>query len=495
MPRYAQPIHAQPAKAGAHAAARAQRPRVFPQRSPAWHALQLRAAQSVKAEAAATASSRSGLPAQLKTGVEQLSGLAMDDVRVHRDSPEPARLGALAYASGRDIHLGPGQERHLPHEAWHVVQQKQGRVRPTLQMKGGVGINDDRGLEQEADVMGAKALRTIVPPRDGGPDRSVAAAPALVQRTTAGGIFQLLFAVNPPGPPVALDQAVGSNNQRIMRSLVHPVGADPSDAIGFTGVLNEAAWAGLGTSPADYWRAHAYAKMFGGAGDETNVAWWPESSEKIWSPLENQVSGAEGNAQIADWLPGTGEQGTYLVEREVHNAVTLKTKYVSPLTDAGNWGFDDKSAAWLRTLATCDKMDTKSKEKRIALLKAEKATRKGQIGTRMTNWINTLFGSGTNLETNLISKLTMTYTITTAGVNAGARRAGFKKLVNAAAPNPAKFGLKAKKEKEIWEELVKANEGMFAQGNPPLPVGTVPYDEAQRPAQQLRAYADGWGSP
>ena len=27
----------------------------------------------------------------------------------------------------RDIHLGPGQEKHLPHEAWHVVQQKQGQ--------------------------------------------------------------------------------------------------------------------------------------------------------------------------------------------------------------------------------------------------------------------------------------------------------------------------------------------------------------------------------
>ena len=46
-----------------------------------------------------------------------------------------------------------------PHEAWHVVQQKQGRVKPTLQAKRAL-INDDAGLEQEADVMGAKALRT-----------------------------------------------------------------------------------------------------------------------------------------------------------------------------------------------------------------------------------------------------------------------------------------------------------------------------------------------
>jgi hypothetical protein len=66
-------------------------------------------------------------------------------------------LQSHAYAQGTDIHLASGQEKHLPHEAWHVVQQKQGRVKPTLQMKGAVNINDDAGLEKEADVMGAKA--------------------------------------------------------------------------------------------------------------------------------------------------------------------------------------------------------------------------------------------------------------------------------------------------------------------------------------------------
>lgn len=101
----------------------------------------------------------SGLPQALKSGIENLSGMPMDDVKVHRNSNKPAQLKAHAYAQGTDIHLGPGQERHLPHEAWHVVQQKRGRVKPTLQMKSGIGINDDDGLEKEADVMGAKALQ------------------------------------------------------------------------------------------------------------------------------------------------------------------------------------------------------------------------------------------------------------------------------------------------------------------------------------------------
>jgi len=100
-----------------------------------------------------------GLPDNLKSGIENLSGFSMDDVKVHRNSDKPAQLNAHAYAQGTDIHLAPGQEKHLPHEAWHVVQQKQGRVQPTKELKGKVNINDDSGLEKEADVMGAKALQ------------------------------------------------------------------------------------------------------------------------------------------------------------------------------------------------------------------------------------------------------------------------------------------------------------------------------------------------
>ncbi|MNU51657.1 hypothetical protein D3C71_406510 [compost metagenome] len=108
---------------------------------------------------------KTGLPDNLKTGVENLSGHSLDDVKVHYNSSQPATLQAHAYAQGSDIHVAPGQEKHLPHEAWHVVQQKQGRVKPTMQMKGTVPVNDDAGLEKEADVMGAKALtnKTIGP--------------------------------------------------------------------------------------------------------------------------------------------------------------------------------------------------------------------------------------------------------------------------------------------------------------------------------------------
>jgi len=101
------------------------------------------------------------LPTTLKTGIESLSGINMDDVTVHYNSDKPAQLKAHAYAQGNSIHLASGQERHLPHEAWHVVQQKQNRVRSTTQLKG-VQINDDSHLEKEADIMGEKAMNVSV---------------------------------------------------------------------------------------------------------------------------------------------------------------------------------------------------------------------------------------------------------------------------------------------------------------------------------------------
>ncbi|WP_291601415.1 DUF4157 domain-containing protein [Bacteroides sp.] len=97
-----------------------------------------------------------GLPDNLKAGVESLSGFSMDDVKVHYNSSQPATVQALAYTQGTDIHVAPGQERYLPHEAWHVAQQLAGRVEPTTEV-GGMPVNDNIGLEHEADVMGARA--------------------------------------------------------------------------------------------------------------------------------------------------------------------------------------------------------------------------------------------------------------------------------------------------------------------------------------------------
>jgi Domain of unknown function (DUF4157) len=108
------------------------------------------------------------LPDDLKYGVEALSGVSLDGVNVHYNSSRPARFNASAYTQGRDIHIAPGQERYVPHEAWHVTQQAQGRVLPTIHTKDGLPVSYNQRLEHEADVMGARAAiegRAALPSR------------------------------------------------------------------------------------------------------------------------------------------------------------------------------------------------------------------------------------------------------------------------------------------------------------------------------------------
>lgn len=103
-----------------------------------------------------TKENKTGLPDRLKEGVESMSGFCLDDVRVHFNSEKPAQLQAYAYTQGLNIYVAPGQEKHLPHEAWHTVQQMQGRVKSNYEINH-IGINDNAGLEREATVMGSRA--------------------------------------------------------------------------------------------------------------------------------------------------------------------------------------------------------------------------------------------------------------------------------------------------------------------------------------------------
>jgi hypothetical protein len=129
-------------------------------------AAQRRQLTQLNAEAG-RAPARNALPESLRLGMQALSGVDLGQVQVHYDSPRPAQLQAMAYAQGNEIHLGPGQERHLPHEAWHLVQQRQGRVRANAEA-GGVAINDSPGLEREADQMGARATQMKTAQRKAG---------------------------------------------------------------------------------------------------------------------------------------------------------------------------------------------------------------------------------------------------------------------------------------------------------------------------------------
>lgn len=175
---------------------------------------------------------RTGLPDQLKSGVESISGMSLDNVRVHYNSAQPAQLNALAYAQGSDIHVAPGQEKHLPHEAWHIVQQAQGRVRPTLQMRGSVPVNDDAGLEHEADVMGAKALQMRVDSRQARPgvnsprrkaDVAQLQSQPAVQDPTLAKYVELLFAKTPATGDGTPESGAGKGDGTMMAACSYAV--------------------------------------------------------------------------------------------------------------------------------------------------------------------------------------------------------------------------------------------------------------------------------
>lgn len=105
-----------------------------------------------------------GIPSEVKQRMEDSFGTDFSSVRVHPDSSKAPDVGALAYTQGTDIHFAPGQfkpdtsagQQLLGHELAHVVQQAAGRVEPTTEI-GGMAVNDDVSLEQEADALGAKA--------------------------------------------------------------------------------------------------------------------------------------------------------------------------------------------------------------------------------------------------------------------------------------------------------------------------------------------------
>lgn len=97
---------------------------------------------------------RTGIPDAMKEDAERLSGVSLEDVQIHYASPEPEKYEALAFTEGNHIYIAPGQEKHLGHEVWHAVQQKQRRVKGTDY--GGIFANFDRSLETEADSFDRK---------------------------------------------------------------------------------------------------------------------------------------------------------------------------------------------------------------------------------------------------------------------------------------------------------------------------------------------------
>ena len=108
--------------------------------------------------------SETKMPDNVQAKMEDSFNSDFSGVNIHKDSQSATDLGAQAYTQGNDVHFAPGKydpesqkgQELIGHELTHVEQQRQNKVAPTVQAKG-VAINDDPGLEKEADEMGEKA--------------------------------------------------------------------------------------------------------------------------------------------------------------------------------------------------------------------------------------------------------------------------------------------------------------------------------------------------
>lgn len=224
-----------------------------------------------------------GLPDSLKSGIENLSGYSMDDVKVHYNSSQPAQLNAHAYAQGTDIHIAPGQEKHLAHEAWHVVQQKQGRVKPTMQMKGKINANDDKELENEADVMGKKADSHL-----GVVQRKLNTSnffSGIVQRVTKIKYFPRDFDYVNKGAPEK--EVVGIKMEADLDPQDPIKGSEPGDGVQF-GIMSSLKNSGIKRMI----RGHLMNGQMGGLGIAANL--FPitaHANSKHKSYMENYVKG------------------------------------------------------------------------------------------------------------------------------------------------------------------------------------------------------------
>lgn len=107
------------------------------------------------------------LPQDLQANMENSFGQDFSGVGIHRNSQQAQRLNALAYTQGESIHFAPGEfnphsERGrnlIGHEFAHVVQQRSGVVQPTAVLGKGLALNDNQGLENEANNLGKKAVQ------------------------------------------------------------------------------------------------------------------------------------------------------------------------------------------------------------------------------------------------------------------------------------------------------------------------------------------------
>lgn len=160
------------------------------------------------------APNNTGLPGNVLQQMESSFGTGFRDVRITTNSPKAVQLKAQAFTQGNQVHFAPGHyepqstagQELIGHEFAHVVQQKQGRVKPTIQAKS-FRINDSESLELEADRAGALAARGQRVPGYATQQQSADSAMSAIQRRP---MYYRLSGVDGIVLELSLDQHAGN---------------------------------------------------------------------------------------------------------------------------------------------------------------------------------------------------------------------------------------------------------------------------------------------
>lgn len=110
---------------------------------------------------------------ELQIKANSTFGEDFSSVSIYKNSSKAKDLRALAFTQGESVHFAPGEfnpqsqkgQELIGHEFAHVKQQRQNRVRPTIQMKD-ENLNDSPLLEKEADEMGKQFAASRISSED-----------------------------------------------------------------------------------------------------------------------------------------------------------------------------------------------------------------------------------------------------------------------------------------------------------------------------------------
>ncbi len=240
-------------------------------------------------------------------------------VRVHASTPELESIGALAVTRGEHVFFAPGQyapssesgRALLSHELTHVLQQRAGRVQPTTELAG-LPINDDPGLEQEADLA-----------KRGGTGGTAAG-------TVVQGKFEATLGL-PAKAPIAFDQqvnsvtvktrdqngSVGQTDEAQQRKIGDAVRTKQLTAL-YTSVVHEDSEDGLRWPPTQIAAGKSDVHKTMKEQVEDKLARNPDEASKRAESSGGSASGATGglttvatgfiDSALADWLAKQARQ-------------------------------------------------------------------------------------------------------------------------------------------------------------------------------------------